>query len=67
MRITENFVDPLGRPNADLQQLSLHLVVNEDGEQYIEVHHSTINPRIKAEDLGTLIGMLEALKKRAGA
>lgn len=65
MRITENFVDPLDYQGNRMQQVSLHLVANDDREMYVEIHHSDMNPRIKVEDLSTLIGMLEALKRRA--
>lgn len=66
MRITENFVDPLAHRGNDLQQVSVLLVVNDDGEPYVEIHHSNMTPRIRAQDLDVLISMYEALKRRAG-
>lgn len=64
MRITENFTDALSERN-EVQQVSLLLVRDEYGKFYVEIHHSNLNPRIRAEDLGTLIGMFEALQRRA--
>lgn len=65
MRITENFFDPLDYRTDQPQQISLHLVANDDGEDYVEISTSVMSPRIKASHLHILIGMLEALKKRA--
>lgn len=65
MRITENFVNPRF---GDIQQISLHLVHGEDdGPNRVDIHISGSNPSIRLQDIGTLIGMLEALKRRAGA
>lgn len=65
MRITENFIDPLDDRGNQLQQVSVHLVVDDAGAPYVELHVSNMTPRIRVEDLSTLIQMLEALERRA--
>lgn len=62
MRITENFIDPLDYQGNRLNQFTVALVANDDGEPYIEIEAA---PRVRAADLGVLIGMLEVLKRRA--
>lgn len=65
MRITENFIDPLDDRGNQLQQVSVHLVVDDAGAPYVELHASNMTPRIRVEDLGTLIQMLRALERRS--
>lgn len=66
MRITENFVNPrqAATGSSELQQVSFYL---DEREKTIEMQFSHMGPIFRLQDIGTLIGMLEALKRRAGA
>jgi hypothetical protein len=59
MRITENFDYP---HSDDPTQISV--LLSEEGA-YVTLTSSRIDPKIHARDLGTLIGMLQALQRRA--
>jgi hypothetical protein len=66
VRITENFTYPTDRGEIDPMQVSIFL--NTTGPvNYVQLDFSQLTPRIRLQDLGTLIGMLEAIKRRAGA
>lgn len=65
MRITENFIDPLDDRDDGMIQISVHLTKRGDGQQYVQFDFSKMTPRIEVERLGTLIGMLQALERRA--
>lgn len=58
MRITENFRHPT-------QDEPTRVSVALGADNTISVDHSKANLVICAEDIGTLIGMLEALQRRA--
>lgn len=59
MRITENFDHP---DHPEPTQISVQLSNNG---AYVTLDTSRVDPKIHARDLGTLIGMLQALQRRA--
>lgn len=63
MRITENFVYPSDKL-CDPMQISIS--INDSGPaNYVQLDFSQLTPRIRLQDLDILIGMLEAIKRRA--
>lgn len=62
MRITENFTHPDSR--SEPQQVTVFL---NTAATYncVELHFSVMTPRIRLQDLDILIGMLQAVQRRA--